>query len=578
MMILILTFPVSVVAYGEGVVHAEGPPPIFHPAVNTKFFPNDPHIVDKPKDGHGVVWSETSGREDAAKVEARSSRNDDDRDRRESSALELLEKLRDHHEEIITRGNYQFAHDDADSMALVIDRILGLLEEGREGGVHNSELLSALWALHDLHPQLFEAAVDDRHRDYLHALAQSGSFIGDYHLEGAPHQQGEDSAHDRAEETSTQGVVVVEEAGEQSQETETVSEVDQQSTHDAPIGEVSTEGEHLSEVGNLLSHDPDHSNAEYGAAHAIEVIYPTQQQQPPRRRLVEDSLRGRPSSEAAVLLVVLGVIGGTLVCYYLHHRKQGYQRSWSLPPPLEREMSRDVLDDFLAAFTVASRLARQRQYYIGRAEIFERRATRVIKELRMMDRCSGVAVSRSRTADETREKGERGRASGARLPKVVRNEEGPSRRPGTLARKDSTVSMSHILSSPLAELFGVTASHVIDSPRRTNGKQLRPLSQKGGGRLRGATRRVRGKGVPRVTPGMSLDEFMHAMPEPLVEEIMSEYSDRTHYDREKGNGPNNTTPTTDDDFACSRELTREDSALCQFSVSNCPPSTHCAIL
>ncbi|KAF4756557.1 hypothetical protein FOZ62_029474, partial [Perkinsus olseni] len=219
----------------------------------------------------------------------------------------------------------------------------------------------------------------------------------------------------------------------------------------------------------------------------------------------------------------------------------------------------------LAAFTIATHLARQREYYIERAEIFEHRATSVIKELRMTDRCSGVALSRSRMADEPREKGERGRASGTRLPKVVRNEEGPSRRPGTLARKDSTVSMSHILSSPLAELFGVTASHPVDSPRRTNGKQLRPLSQKGGGRLRGATRRVRGKGVPRVTPGMSLDEFMHAMPEPLVEEIMNEYSDRTHYDREKGNGPNNTTPTTDDDFACSRELTREDSALCQFS-------------
>ncbi|KAF4684152.1 hypothetical protein FOZ60_008166 [Perkinsus olseni] len=202
-------------------------------------------------------------------------------------------------------------------MALVIDRILGLLghlEEGREEGVHNSELLSALWALHDLHPQLFEAAVDDQHRDYLHALAQGGSFIGDYHLEGAPHQQGEGRGHDRAEETSTQGVVVVEEAGEQSQKTETVSEVDEQSTHNAPIGEVSAEGEHLSVVGNLLTHDPDHSNAEYGAAHAIEVIYPTtrptvyddDQQQPPRRRLVEDRLRGRPSSEAAVLLVVLG--------------------------------------------------------------------------------------------------------------------------------------------------------------------------------------------------------------------------------------------------------------------------------
>ncbi|KAF4701618.1 hypothetical protein FOZ63_016437, partial [Perkinsus olseni] len=265
------------------VVHAEGPPPsptppIFHPAVNTKFFPNNPHIIDGHEGGHGVVWSETSGREDAAKVEARSSRNDDDRDRRESSALELLEKLRAHHDEIITRGNYHFTHDDADNMSLVIDRILGLLghlEEGREEGAHNSELLSALWALHDLHPQLFEAAVDDQHRDYLHALAQGGSFIGDYHLEGAPHPREGGNGHDKAEETSTQGVVEVEEAGEQSQKTETVSEVDERSTHDFPIGEVSAEGEHLSEVGNLLSHDPDHSNAEYGAAHAIEVIYPT---------------------------------------------------------------------------------------------------------------------------------------------------------------------------------------------------------------------------------------------------------------------------------------------------------------
>ncbi|KAF4750847.1 hypothetical protein FOZ62_011074 [Perkinsus olseni] len=241
-------------------------------------------------------------------------------------------------------------------MSLVIDRILGLLghlEEGREEGAHNSELLSALWALHDLHPQLFEAAVDDQHRDYLHALAQGGSFIGDYHLEGAPHPREGGNGHDKAEETSTQGVVEVEEAGEQSQKTETVSEVDERSTHDFPIGEVSAEGEHLSEVGNLLSHDPDHSNAEYGAAHAIEVIYPTtrptvyddQQQPPPRRRLVEDRLRGRPLSEAAVLLVVLGVIGCSLVCYYLHRRKQGHQRSWSSPSPLEREMSRDVLDD-----------------------------------------------------------------------------------------------------------------------------------------------------------------------------------------------------------------------------------------
>lgn len=40
-----------------------------------------------------------------------------------------------------------------------------------------------------------------------------------------------------------------------------------------------------------------------------------------------------------------------------------------------------------------------------------------------------------------------------------------------------------------------------------------------------------------MTPGMSLDDFMYAMPEPLVEEIMTEYSDRTtgHVNRRFGN-------------------------------------------
>lgn len=249
-----LTFYPNVEGNFEGEVHPEkvvSPTfPLFHANSDAKFFPSDPHMSD------GQLPIQTT-EPSPSRYEVEGPSSWEAFKMRESRLMELLGEMRAQHE-VFSTEHHHFTHADAERISSVIDEIFTLLghHSGEEQGVHYPTLLSELWALHNQHPGLVDAAINGSHRNYLHAWAEENDVNTD--TRGQPHD-------------------------------ETLHRGDLQGGRDSPYpqGTPWPSSEHTSpddtpDIGKVFAEDPPstvgihtHNDGKHDTAHSISLIHPT---------------------------------------------------------------------------------------------------------------------------------------------------------------------------------------------------------------------------------------------------------------------------------------------------------------